>query len=282
MRIGIVAALIAVLAVSAQAYRLTLKSPVGVTRTYANTMTINGASETMGMTIPMHGTVSMTMTEQVTSANADGTANIATTLKNGAMQMTISGLPGGESQQINQSIPDMTMTYTQSARGVVSNLQMSGKMTEMPGFPSTMMNGMSNPMQGMAFPDRDLQIGESWTGQETMEIMPGQTFIVNANYTLAGVDKVDGKELLRVTSTATANMPACSVNAGNMPGGESLQMMMSMTMRMTGTTHFDAAAGELYSSNYTGTVTTTITPSGEMAMMGTTMTMNLTGTMQKQ
>lgn len=286
MRTWFVTGLVAVCmwaTVGAQAYRLAFKYTPNTRLTYGSTVNISGTTQTMGMSIPMNGTVAMSMVETVVGVNDDGSANLIMSMQNGCANITLSGLPGDQpTQTINQPIPAMTMSYTQSPLGAVSNMKMSGQAALIPGFDANMLTNLQGPGQGMSFPDRDLQIGDSWTADQTMEIMPGQKLTLKMTHRLVDAETVNGKTLLKILTDVAANLPNSTFTVPVGEGQPPVSISMSMGMQMTGATLLNPDAGEIQQSTFSGDVISSFAPVGGDANMTTTMNMHMSGALNKQ
>lgn len=277
--VGLIAVL-AMITMSAQAYQLRFKDTAGATRTYTNAIQVNGTAQAMGFSVPVSGTVNFTLVEKVNTAN--GTANITTTLQNGTAKLTLT-MPGQEeAQTINQPIPTITITYDRTPLGAVSNVKTSGLSGDVAGMPSQLLNNIQTPGQTLQFPARELQVGDTWTGTQSIPLGPGNNATVNVTYTLVGEETVNGRTFLRVTTVATANVPSVTITASQLPGQPPTQMTLSLNLNLNGSTLFDAAAGQVNQSTYTGTTATTIIPEGGTADSAITVNLNINGTMQQR
>lgn len=287
MKLWLIAVVVAVLGwgtlAQAQGYRLAFRHTAGTTRTYANTIKVSGNVDAMGLAVPITGTVTFTLTEQVTAVNPDGSANITTQLTNGNAQLTITGLPGQEEPQtISQVIPPVTLTYTRTPQGAVRNLTTSGMATSLPGLPVELLNNLQTPGQILTFPDRTLQIGDTWASDLQAEVAPGQPISITATNQLAGIEQVAGKDYLRVMTAATANVPGVVISTDQIPGQPATQLKMSLKLTMNAITLFDATAGEVFRTTFTGDAQTTVVPVDGSPAMAITANLRLEGTMQKQ
>jgi hypothetical protein len=265
---------------AAQAYTLRYKDVAGMARTYQATFHINGTVNAPGLPQPMPMKMDMTFLakEKCLAVNADGTATILSEMKDGTITVNVNGQPA------QQPFPAMQMTYDRSPVGKISNVKMNGSGAQMM---SSMggSNFMSQFGQGFQFPDGDVKVNDNWKVTQSMEVMPGMKFDVNATITLKDTAVTNGKTYLNLNTVMNMNMPkaALTIPAGAAgAGGAVPNMAMAMKMTMNGASYFDADGGSLYSSAVKGTMTMTIwmtdPQSGQAIQTATTMAID--GTMQ--
>ena len=238
-------------ALSAQAYRLQFKDTAGATRNYAMTVNTKGTMSVMGMSMPLTSVTTMTAVEKVLNVK-NGSASVSYEIKDGKIKVTIAGIPGeDEPQTVDQPMPGFTMTYDRTPLGKVSNVKMTGEITNMLGGfdPSS----SQYPGQGLEFPDKDLKAGDTWTGQQSLEVAPGSTVDMKAKYTLTGTKVVEGKTYLVLTCDITASAPKITITQPENKDqpAEAQPAITGLTLKGKATTLFDEAAGEIFSETFT-------------------------------
>ena len=289
MRIRTLLSLVGILcvaAVSAHAYRLAFSDPQGAVRNYKADMTMKGTANVLGITAPLSSTISMTMTEKVLTKNADGTSSISFAVKNGKMVASTT-IPGDDDATTKTQPLAFSMTYDRTPLGKVTNL----KMIATPGGGADLLGaGMSGqvqyPGQGVQFPDKDLNIGDSWDTTQQIEPMPGLKVNMTQTNTLTATRVVNGKTLLVITSTFTADAKNAHVNvplpAGNGVGDNKATQALTLDMTISGTSTalFDPQAGELGDDNFTLNISMNMQiGDAEAGGVNSTMTMTATGKM---
>jgi len=263
MRVWSLIGLVCILGVSclsAQAYRLQFKDTEGTVREYKTQVNLTATVAMGSITAPVDTTMNMTAVEKVTKVT-NGKASISYQLKNGKASVKVSNLPGEEGpQNIDQKLPDYTILFDRTPLGTVSNLKTAGEASSIfGGGPSALNNQFMNPTQGFAFPDKDLQPGDTWDTSQSIPMGEDSKLDVTATYTLVGEQLSDtGKKYLQINVDLTMNLPKFAVKAGQ--GEMAMDMVMSMNLKAHEVVLFDADAGELYqlSSKMSGVTTTTI------------------------
>jgi len=277
LRIVLVVSLICA-ALASHAYRLAFKDTAGATRTYNNAINLTGSVQAMGLNVPVTGTVNFVMSETVNSVTT-GSANITTQIQNGMANVTLSGLPGDEgAQTINEPIPPITITYDRTPLGAISNVKVTGQQAVLPGLPSELLTNLQTPGQGIAFPNRDIAAGESWTGQQNLQLGQGGSAAVSITNKLVGPLTMGGRNLIQIDSTMTANVANLTVNMGD--PGQSAAIPVNVKLNGTGTTLFDPQAGVIYSMKSQYTVNATVSGLGDAGTITMNLTLNGTTTLQ--
>ena len=240
---------------SAQAYRLSFKDTAGTVRTTKTTFTIKGSMDGSGLSLPFTSTSTLVENETVTALNA-GVASLSRQLKSGTMSVSTTS-PGEDTPQTaQQNLPSYTITYDRTPLGKVSNVKIAGDLTKLLGNSSdSLTTQILSGSEGLSFPDRDLNVGDSWTGAQSLT-MGGAKADITMNFTLAGAQVVNGKTYLSITCDLTMNVPAMKVSS---PLGD-----IPMSLQVCGKTMvlFDNQAGCLYRETSDLTNTTTITLPG--------------------
>ena len=139
---------------------------------------------------------------------------------------------------------------------------------------------MRYPGKGLEFPDKELQVGDSWDVHQSVEVMPGTPVDVKGKMTLTGTKTIDGKNYLVIKSDLasdykdiTMKTPAPAASAKN--GAQPPQMSASGSMTEQGTTLFDEQTGEVFSFSATIKIDMQMTMSGDHPMtIPTKMTMD--------
>lgn len=280
MRIRMLLCLVAVLALTAlsvQAYRLQFKDTAGATHTYAMVVNTKGTMNVMGMSMPMTSVTSMTTVEKVLAVK-DNLASISYEAKEGKVTVTVSGVPGeDEPQTIEQPMPTFTITYDRTKLGKVSNLKMTGEMAGMLGGFDPTSN--QYPGQGMEFPDKDLKAGDNWTAQQSVEVAPGSKINMIAKYTLTGTKVVDGKTYLALACDITADAPTLKVNQ---PADAEQPVISNLKLRGKATTLFDETAGVIFNTTYTMDVSMNLAAEGDAAAGAGSIKLTMEGKMELQ
>ncbi len=274
----ILAGLLGLSGISAHAYLLQFKDTAGTSRNFKTVMNIKGSMEAASMNVPFTSVATYLAVEKVTAVNANGAA-LSYALKNGTVSVKITGLPGDEENQtIEQALPAFAMVYSRTLTGKVINLKMNEQpMTSMAGPYDATGEQLQYPSQGLEFPTTDVNIGDSWTGKESIEIGAGNKITVNATYTLTGTKAVNGVNLVVITCNFTSAAPALSANTVT-GGAQASTMTMSMAMSGQSTTLFDPQAGALVSEAIKGNVLLTAGNVPGAEGMSITSKMTLDGT----
>lgn len=270
-------ALVLGLSLTAQAYLLQLRDAVGTVRTYANTMTMTGDFAMGTITMPIKGTVTFTTVESVTGISADNTAAvISSSQKDGMMTLELPSMTGEEdTQTVQQPMPKLAMTFNRTPQGKVSNLKLSMDGRAMEGSP---LDVFTNPMEDIGvdleFPNRELNIGDTWTAKQSVALGGGAILNATGNYTLAGTEVVNGATCLKIQCSVTASTTAMPVSTPLGP--------QTMTMSMLGTTTalFDPRAGETVSGTQSLTIMVDMKSIGDDPTVAKT-NMKLNGTITK-
>lgn len=243
------AALLMLATLSAHAFRLQFKDNAGDERTYAATMSMKGAMDMMGMSMPMTTTSSFTAIEKVLAVK-DSVATVSYEVKDGKSVTEIIGMGDEDPQTVEQPIPGFTLTYNRTPQGRVSNIKMTGEATALLGGFSDMMNNqMQYPGQGLEFPDKELKAGDTWTGKQEMELFPGSKLTINAKYTLVGTRAVKGKTFLVVKCDLDAKMANAKIKTPATEAEAAIDITLGMALKGTGETLFDEANGSLYETD---------------------------------
>jgi hypothetical protein len=276
-------AILALAALSAQAYRLTFKDTTGVVRSYQIVADMKGSMEMLGSTVPVTSTTKMLAVEKVLAVR-NGISSLSFELKDGTTKMGIGALPGdAEGQNIEQPLPGFTINYDRTPQGKVSNLKTSGELaSRFGGMFDTLNNSSQYPGQGLEFPNKELAAGDTWVGKQTVEFFPGSQIHVTAKYTLVGTRVVQGKTYLELKCDMTGTMPAAAIKMPTLGGDDAAAApttTMGMTLSGQSTSLFDEAAGEIYGTTYTMKVKIDMTTPGDNG--AGIMNMMLTGKMLK-
>ena len=277
--------LLGLAAVSAQAYRLQFKDPQGAERNYKMAMHMKGTVDTMGMTVPMDMTMGMKSAEKVHAVNANGTSSIDSDVKDGTVKMVMS-IPGGDKPQtIEQAIPAFGMSFDRAASGKMTNIKMTGDLDpKLKKQVDSINSQLQYPGQAMIFPDKELQIGDSWDGTQTFSLLPGAKMEIKVKYTLTGTKEVNGKTYLVLTSDINANIKDMTMDMsadGGAANTTKTQLKITMNMVGSGTSLFDADAGEMGDTTFKMKVDANMT-SGGASGMTMTMKMTMDGQMVRQ
>ncbi len=282
MRSWIFVTLMAVLgasALTAQAARIAFNDTAGAIRTYKTDIKVTGTMSAMGINAPIDAVVNQTMVEKVTDVQ-DGKATVNTSQKEGSVEVKISGLPdeNGETkaQTIKQDLPAMSIDFTRTAQGKVSDVKMDGDVTKMfGGADGGALNMTQFPGQGIEFPAGDVKVGDTWSGKESMKLSGDSTLDVAIKYTLTGTKVVDGKTYLVITADIDTNVPKLKTKTG--AGAAATDMTLSFTLKGQAITLFDEKAGEIFKEYFDLASTMNMTGGDNAAKMD----MVIKGTMQK-
>ncbi|OPZ82349.1 MAG: hypothetical protein BWY76_02744 [bacterium ADurb.Bin429] len=174
------------------------------------------------------------------------------------------------------------MTYDRTPLGKMSNLKMSGEGAETLKQMQSMgmnQNFMSQFGQGFEFPNRDLQVGDTWKVTQPFEVMPGMKMDLTALFKMMGTKTIDNRGLLQIDTDMSLAMPKAELKG---PDGASLGMTMAMQMTAKATTYFDEAAGAMYGASFAGTINMQMASAGgENGAQSMTGTMTISGTMKQ-
>ena len=229
--------LLGLAALSAQAYRLQFKDPQDAMRTLKGTMHMKG---TMDMTM------NMTTVEKVLAANADGTATISYAIKDGKVVITMTAPGETTPKTIEQPFPTFGMSFKRTAVGKISDLKMTGDIDpKLKQQLDTISSQLQYPGQGMVFPDKELNIGDSWDGTQSFALLPGSKMDLKVKYTLTGTKEVNGKTYLVLTSDIDAKAKDLAMKVPGEAGAADTKLKMTMNIIGTGTTLYDVNAGEM-------------------------------------
>lgn len=235
-------------ALTAHAYRPVFKDVAGATRTYTTTSTVTGASQLGTISIPINATTTMTAVEKVLAAQ-NGTASVSYQITGGKMSMKVT-MPGEEdAETIEQPITPFGMTFNRSSLGLVTNLKMTGGVPQLFGGPiDQALSRLDDAGTGLAFPAKDLQIGDTWTGREQMVLPDGNKIDMAVKYTLAGVQRGANGNVLQIKSDITISAPKMTMTLNLL--GQAFTIPLSFTLAGTEVTLFDEAAGVATRSDY--------------------------------
>ncbi|HOS43221.1 MAG TPA: hypothetical protein PK794_05965 [Armatimonadota bacterium] len=264
-------------ALAAQAARLQYKDAAGTVRTYQATYDITGQFTLPGGgAMPLRMAMRFTVREKVIAVKADGTAAISSEMTDGTMKMTVLG----EEQEL--PFPSVLMTYDRTPLGKMTNLKMSGEGAETMKQMQNMglnQNFMSQFGQGFEFPNRELQVGDTWKVTQPFEVMPGMKMDLTALFKMIGAKTVDNRNLLQIDTDMSLAMPQAELKG---PDGAPLGMTMAMQMTAKATSYFDEAAGALYGANFSGTINMQMAgKGGEAGAQNMHGTMTISGTMKQ-
>ncbi len=195
---------------SAQAHRLQFKDAEGTKRVYNTQVGLTG-NVTMGsISTPIDSTMTMTAFELI-NAVKDGKSSVTYQVKDGKVSVKLPNLTGGDGapQSIEQQVPDFSMVFERTPLGQISNLHVSGEANNMLGGPPNELNNqLINPEQGLQFPDKELQPGDTWNCTTTVPLGGDSKLAVTANYTLVGTKVADnGKTYLQIDVDLTMSVP---------------------------------------------------------------------------
>ena len=144
----------------------------GVSRQYHTKVGLSGNVSMGTVSSPIESTITMTALEQI-NAVANGKSSVTYSLKNGTVSVKLPNLMGDDNtpQSIDQPMPDFAMDFDRTPLGKISNLKMSGEAGNLlGGAPNQVNNQLINPEEGLEFPDKDLQPGDTWTRTTTVSI----------------------------------------------------------------------------------------------------------------
>jgi len=200
----------------------------------------------MGMSIPMDMTMNMTTVEKVLAANADGTATISYAIKDGKVVITMTAPGETTPKTIEQPFPTFGMSFKRTAVGKISDLKMTGDIDpKLKQQLDTISSQLQYPGQGMVFPDKELNIGDSWDGTQSFALLPGSKMDLKVKYTLTGTKEVNGKTYLVLTSDIDAKAKDLAMKVPGEAGAADTKLKMTMNIIGTGTTLYDVNAGEM-------------------------------------
>ncbi len=280
MRVWSLCCLVALLAVSslaAQAYRLQFKDAQGISRQYSTKVVVSGNVSMGTLSSPLDSTMKMTAVELI-NAVANGKSSVTYSVTNGTMSTKLPNILDDATQQgqdIEQAMPDFSMDFDRTPFGKISNLKMNGEANNLfMGLPNEVNNRLINPGDGLEFPNKDLQPGDTWSGKSTVPLAGDSKVQLTANYTLVGTKVAEnGKTYLQVDVDLTINIPKLAVNAGQ--GDQAMSMDMAMNLKGKETVLFDELAGELYQSSCKMAGTVTVTAPGQIEAMPMTLSTNI-------
>ncbi len=91
-------------------------------------------------------------------------------------------------------------------------------------------NQLINPEQGLEFPDKDLQPGDTWSNKSTVPLNADTKLSITANYTLVGTKVAEnGKTYLQVDVDVTISLSKLGIAAGQ--GDQQIKTDMALTMK---------------------------------------------------
>ncbi len=247
MRIWLICCLLALsFSLAAQAYRLQYRDPMGAVRNYTVRSAMHSNIEMHNATIPTAVTSTYTMLERVTSIGVDG-ASIAEEAKDGIIASMVT-LPGVKiPRTIEQAFPAYTMTYTRTPLGTVSNMQTNSLIGNTDDPTDALAGMIRHPGTGIAFPEKDVHIGDTWDGVMTMPLGDGMTVNLSMHYTLVGTRVVDGKSYLKIHCDQIMTLPITRTKLTT-PDRQVIPVIMCLTLQGSSDSLFDEAMGEYYSS----------------------------------
>ena len=266
---------------SAQAVRLAFNDTAGAARTYHSDIALTGSFTAEGVdeAMPLTGHVTFTMVEKVLAVKADGTASVSNEITDGGINMTL-----GE-QEVKYPLKGYKATFDRSPQGKVTNLKSTGDPTsnaidqmQTMGFGSE-WKLIAELGQRFALPAKDLQPGDCWDSKQSEEVSPGNAVTMTESSKLIGNAVVEGNTYQQIDSTTTLTTPEQKTKSS--AAGMSIAIAMQVSMTAKSTTYFDAQAGQIFRTAYTGATNMHMTvdgPTGPLAIKGT---MNMDGGMKK-
>lgn len=168
----VVFALCALTAAQAKSVKLEYKFTKGAVDKYKMIMDMKmsmpGMPEGAG---GFSGKVSMLMTQKVVDVYSDGSAKIEATMSN--MKVDFPGMPADAQSQIPEKA---TMTMTISKLGKVLKMEGMQNLPGSMGMPGMDFSRMASQfgVQGLMFPDRQVEINETWTDAIPMPMGGGE------------------------------------------------------------------------------------------------------------
>ena len=207
------------------------------------------------------------------AVGADGNATIQAKFTDGSVFVN---LPDLDQPPITVPIADFSIRYKRSPTGNMTEIAVKGlplPITRMLGMNSTdEWKLVSHAGVGLDFPTRNMQAGETWKNDTSLELL-GQQFAIQYINTLHGPRVVDHVNYLQINSQVTVKAPALNfrIPVGN---GQTVTVHEALDDRVKSSTLFDAAAGEMFSTWLDGDSNFTITAPGH----GTDQTSTTTGT----
>lgn len=256
--------------------------------------------------MPVQATVSAVATTKTLGVDSTGAARLSVRLDKAEMAMNMMGkqikmvLEAGKMTMYMDGQPTQTMPFpgVQGMEGKLPLLQEPvsfkidprGKLLDfaIPGMPKLMpgMPDMTAMLQQnqILLPEQPLNVGDTWT--EHQEIPYGNVpLVVNANYTLAGVETRNGKTIARIRVTMTASVQNADLGAmmkqygqtmpPNMPA---MQGSVSLAQNLEGTMLFNVTTGRFIRFDFQLTQqmanSSTVTPPNQAQPMTVTTDMN--------
>jgi hypothetical protein len=207
----------------------------------------------------------------------DGAARMMISYKEYDVQVYV-----GDSLLMDSSNPEMAeMMRTMQQMQPIMVMEPSGKVREIEGM-EEMMSGMGGDLSSQLsqiqpfFPEEGVRVNESWNQTFTQEMpmpnMPGSMMIVevNADYTLTGIEQVEGHDIAVIATEMTMTMETT--------GDSPMISGMEMTGEGEGTMRFDITGGYLASSEMVmeTNVETTMDQGGQELTTIIAMDMNMT------
>jgi hypothetical protein len=239
-----VLALLGLVAMTAVGQTVTLKYKMekGKTYRYADTMKINTTQEMMGQEVKVENTISAVTRVAVEDQKSDG--NYSLLMSTDTMRVTIKS-PRMDTTMVPTELLHKRTRVTATALGevlareVVDSLK-AGAMTR--GMGSISSREM---LRLPVFNGKGVKSGDKWTYSktDTQSVDMGKTIsTATFDYTFAGMEKVKGRELVKLTFAGKM-----SVNSkGTMMG---MDVFTEGGGKMSGTIYFDDKAGMLFSED---------------------------------
>jgi len=240
------------------------KDAPGTVRTIKTSYTITGTMEGLGMTMPFKALSTVVEVEKVTAAA--GGVTLTRQMKEGSTSVTLTAPGDEEPQTLKEAFPGYTITYSRTAIGKISNLKITGDITKaLDNSADEIAMQFLASGEGMEFPDRDLKVGDTWTGGQALPAGSVGKVEISAKYAYLGTEEVNGKSYLKMTCDVVLKLPQFKVKTllGEIP--------MSMEVKGPIIMLFNEQAGEIFRQTYKLANTTIITTSeaGKATMTST-------------
>lgn len=223
---------------SSWAVQLKYAPQAGTTMRYELTFDSVSSIEVAGQaqTVPAKGKIEYS--EEAKERKENGNTVVVMTFANGAVKAELMGQP----IDVPLNLPVIQAEMSPAGQIVKTEILQPAPATVPQGFggQGLDLNQFFGQMSSMGFPDKDVNVGESWETESTVNLPGGKPIVIKAKSTLKSVSEVEGVKCAEVLTEAS------------FPVATALQVMgmtatMNGTYEMAVTSLFACDEGRLYS-----------------------------------
>ncbi len=195
--------MVAMWLVPALAVRLEYRFTKGQSLTYRMTFSADSRAEVPSSPIPTTAKGQLTIQQQVQEVKSNGDATLLYKFRDGQVQMTTAGMTDTTipltfpTVQAQMNKNGQVLSTRLAERGIAPVAQPNN--VELGGFD---FNQFFGDLSAVGFPNRDVQVGESWNTTSSFTAPGGEKVTVNARSTLKSLKTERGQSIAEVQTEA--------------------------------------------------------------------------------